>query len=144
MFTLIDVGVSESYAEAVQVEIERCCTETGDVLLGQRNYAETEEVLFFVLLMEPIHLSKHLAVLDGALQQGVINSFHPAIYGSMISLYCTSSQSMSTQLQELPLRFGEVCFVDYTDTQRAFIFIRGTELTEAQSTWLVEHELEQL
>jgi len=144
MFTLIDIGVSEQHAKAVQAVIESCCTETGDVLLGQRNYAETEEVLFFVLLMEPMHLSKHLAILDGALQQAVINSFHPAIYGYMINVCCAPSQEISTQLQEFPLRFGEVCFSDSTDTARAFIFIRGTELTEAQTMWLVEHKIEQL
>jgi hypothetical protein len=141
MFTLIDIGVSVQRAILVQTEIERCCLETGDVLLGHRDYAETEEALFFVLLMEPLHLSKHLEILDQALQHAVINSFHPAIYGCMMNVSCAPSLLISEQLQGFPLRFGEVWFVDYTEVQQGYLFLRNVQLTEEQARWLVEHEI---
>src|SRR2546421_13054716 len=104
MFTLIDIGVPAANGEAVQSVIESCCAETGDLLIGRRAYVETEEVLFFVLLMQPIHLSEHLKVLDQALQQAVINSFHPAIYGCMITVSGPSMESLE-DLHGFPLRF---------------------------------------
>jgi hypothetical protein len=69
MAILIHVGVSLANFDAVQTEIDRCCSETGDILTGRRIYEDIEEALLVVQLIEDFNISKHTKILNKATQK---------------------------------------------------------------------------
>jgi hypothetical protein len=141
MFTLIDVTVPAANVRAVQAELERCCAVAGDLLIGRRRSDEMDTMQFTILLLQQIHHTQHVAVLDRALQQDTISSFQSANYERMINLFCDSSFNIEERLLGFPLRSGESCFPDVVDEGHGYLFTRYTLMTPKQTSWLQEREV---
>lgn len=141
MFTLIAITVMQANAQGVREVLAQCCAETGDFFEGLRYYSEIDEISYFVRLKEGTHLSRHLTVLDQALQQGMIVSFQPALYEHDIRLLCSSSCAIDELLHEFPLRTGQTWFQALSDRQTAYICTRRSLLQPQQSAWLIEQKI---
>ncbi|HTK09561.1 MAG TPA: hypothetical protein VL485_20495 [Ktedonobacteraceae bacterium] len=128
----IEVAVSRDKAQDVAPVLMQCCAQTGDRLLGGRVDTETEEVVFLVQLTQDPHLSAHLPVLSGALQQGLIVAFQFA-QGSVLKL---TAPHVDEHVHQFPLSFGDSWVPGLQNVEDIYLCIARPLLTARQAAWL--------
>jgi hypothetical protein len=133
---LVVVLVALPNVLAVQAQLEECCSKTGDSLLSRFRARGSDEAAFVVLLMEKIHLSTHLRILDQALQGGAILGFQIITYQQLVPICCPAPLVIREQLQQFPRQASEFWFPDITSEQQGYIFMRNEALSKEQSEWL--------
>ncbi len=131
----IEVTVPLAYVHEVEPFLKQCCAEVGDKLLGRRAYPESDEVLFVVQLTHDANSSKHIAVLQSALQQNIVSSFQFA-RGSIIEL---ASPLIIEQMRDFPLLFGDVWIPSLGDPQCVYFLTHKQLMTATQAAWVLNH-----
>jgi hypothetical protein len=128
----IEVVVSHPQVHKVAPVLVKCCSLTGDRLLGGRVDAETEEVVFLIQLTQDPHLSSHLSVLGDALQQGLIAAFHFS-QGSVIKL---NAPGICDYIRKFPFSLGDSWVPGLRNLQDVYLCVCRPLLTGRQAAWL--------
>jgi len=129
---LIEVAVPNSHADDVEKAIDQCCAETGDRLLGRRNYSEVNELFLVVQLLHDVHLSKHVPILSQALQQMLIHSF-VFTQGTVVKV---SSPDVLSRIYSFPLSSGDSWVPSAHDRHTVYLNIHRPMLNAVQAEWL--------
>jgi len=133
---LIEVVVPGSLAHQVEPAIEQCCAESGDRLLGRREYQEVNELFLVVQLLQDAHQSKHVPILGQALQNSMISSFN-FVQGSLVAV---SSPDILEQIHSFPLSLGDSWVPSARDPNCIYLCLHRPLLTHAQAAWFLLHE----
>lgn len=133
---LIEIAVPSAYASDVEKVIDQCCAETGDRLLGRRDYPEVEQLFLVVQLRHDIHLSKHVPILSQALQHSMISSFE-FTQGNVVKV---SSPTIFDHICNFPLSLGDSWVPAAHNLHTIYLNIHRSFLSAAQATWLHLHE----
>ncbi len=129
---LIEVAVPSSHADDVEKVIHHCCAETGDTLLGRRDYPDVNELLLVVQLLHDVHISKHVPVLSQALQHLLIHSF-VFTQGVVVKV---SSSDILTSMYEFPLSSGDSWVPSAHNPHTVYLSIHRPTLSAKQIAWL--------
>ena len=128
----IDIMVSKMLAAEVEPLLARCCSQTGDFLLGRKIIQDIKVVRFLVGLSEDPHISIHLPILSEALCNKMIISFHFA-HGSILRL---SSPTIDKQLPYFPFTFGDFWLMDIHSEKDVYLCVPRGLLNGQQAAWL--------
>jgi hypothetical protein len=135
MTTLIHIAVLVANEELVKDTVVNCCSETGDTLIGQRVYAEVDEVLLVVRLTQDYNVTKHIPILSQALQSKLILSFQIETT-NLVRVECPAPLDIRDFVQDFPLQPNESWFPAIESKQMAYMCTRSLLLQPAQERWL--------
>ncbi len=140
MTTLIHIAVLVANEELVQNTVANCCSETGDVLIGQRVYKEVGEVLLVVRLMQDYNVTKHIPILSQALQSKLILSLQIEMM-NLVRVECSEPLDIRHLVHGFPLQPNESWFPSIESKQMAYICTRSLLLQPSQEHWLEKYHL---
>lgn len=132
----VEVIVPLAHVQQVEPFLMQCCEEIGDRLLGCRAYPEADEVLFVVQLMHDANSSKHIAILQSALQQNMIASFRFA-RGSIVEF---ASPVIIEQMRDFPLIFGDTWIPALDSPQHVYFLTHKRLMAATQAAWILNHQ----
>lgn len=144
MNILIYIAVPIENEQTLCAELKRCCAETGDQLIGHRVYEDVGEVLFVVCLAHQYVLTKHIHILNQALQAQLILSFQPE--KAQVMMICSQGNvlaphNIAALLKGFPLRPSESWFPAIDDSEKAYLCTNTRKLNQQQIAWLESRHL---
>lgn len=141
MTTLIHIAVPLANEEPVRSTVVNCCSETGDIPIGQRVYKEVSEELLVVRLVQDYNITKHIPILSQALQRKLILSFQIEMT-NLVQVQCSAPLNIRSLVQNFPLQPNESWFPAIEPEQVAYICTRSLILQPLQEHWLESHHLD--
>lgn len=138
---LIHVDVPLVNIDMIQSQIQRCCAELGDQLIGRRVYDEFAEVLLVIQLERDKHYYQHVKVLNTALQQRQILSFQSENV-NLILVQCHPPQHIRDDMSRFPLQPNESWFPSIADEQTAYLCVQSFLLRWDQENWMEGQHLD--
>lgn len=141
MTTLIHIAVPITNEELVRGTVVNCCSETGDIPIGQRVYEEVGEELLVVRLVQDYNVAKHIPILSQALQSKLILSFQIEMT-NLVRVECSAPLDIRSLVQGFPLQPNESWFPSIESEQIAYLCTRSLILQPSQERWLERYHLE--
>jgi hypothetical protein len=138
---LIHIDVPLPNIDLIRPQVEQCCQEVGDRLIGHRIYEDVGEVLLVACLSHDEHFIHHIKLLNAAFHRHLILSFQSE-HTNLIRVSCPPPGDIRSIMRGFPLLDSDSWFPAIDDGQIAYVSTHGILLKTGQEQWMEEQGLD--